>query len=201
MMLNNNIKNYLITFAFVGILLDNKPFINLYVKLNDYLRDNGLSDDIIMQDIHSIHLTLYYLTKDVVNSKKNIVLMRKIDKSLNSIKLNITSLNYFYLNGNEKACYLEPNNIEKLTKLNKLLSDNLSKYSGEDNDFKFSPHVTLFKIKNSTSFNKKHKNNLEKIINKNLMQVKKINLHLATDIFLANSTIEPELQIPINLLF
>jgi len=193
-------QNFLITSLFFGILLDSRHFLNLYIKLYKYIYKNKLEKDIIITDIHNLHLTLFYLQKKFIyNKKKNdILLLKKIDEGMKNIKSNVRSYNYFYNNQHETICFLECKNNNLLIKINKLLCSKLSLYSSQDNEHNFIPHITLFKIKNYSKF-KRHKNHIELLINNSIGEIQHENVYKSTNIFLVNSFIEPELQIPLKI--
>lgn len=181
---------------FVGVLLDSSLFSNLFAKLNEYLKKNNLRSDIILQDVRSIHLTLYYLDSYLSKQKKEKIqlFVGRLRKNLQNFKLNITSLNYFYDQGKKSLCYFECNNDKRLTEMNTILKSNFPN-SVLENTYNFVPHITLFKIK-GYSFFKKHKKNLEKILIDFSKEIGNGNIFKSVNIFKVDSTKEPELQIP-----
>ena len=64
-----------ITSHFIGIKINSRAFVDLFVKLQQYLRDNNAEQVIELQDIHSLHVTLYYLQKEILLSPNNIVVV------------------------------------------------------------------------------------------------------------------------------
>lgn len=186
--------NYLITSTFIGASFDSKLFLNLYVKLNEYIKRNDLKDTIILQDIHSIHTTLHYLDKNFSQKKLKHIQLRitTLEKDIEFIK--ITRINYFYDDQKEKICYFELFNPERLSEINKSLKVEFPS-SIKENNYKYIPHVTIFKIKESSEF-KKHQKNIEKIILYFLEQIADKSFKTTINIFLVNSCFEPELQIP-----
>ncbi|MBI2018086.1 hypothetical protein HYS96_00085 [Candidatus Daviesbacteria bacterium] len=188
-------NNFKLTSMFIGILLDKSVFSNLFVQLNSYLRENNLQDHIVLQNINSIHLTLYYLDSRLLKEEKEKIqlFVDRLRKDLQNLKLNITSFNYFYDQGKQSLCYFECNN-ERLIKVNKILKLNFPN-SVLENTYSFVPHITLFKIKDY-SFFKKHKKNLEKILIAFSKRMGSRNIFKSVNIFKVDSTKEPELQIP-----
>lgn len=189
-------RDFRLTSIFIGILLDKSAFFNLFAKLNGYLKKNNLRDDIILQDVNSLHLTLYYLDNHLLKEEQEKVqlLIGRLRKNLQNLKLNITSFNYFYDQGKQNLCYFECNNDKRLTEVNKILKSNLPN-SVLENTYNFIPHITLFKIKDYLSFNK-HKKNLEKILIDFSKEIGNGDIFKSVDIFKVDSTKEPELQIP-----
>lgn len=191
-------NDFKLTSMFVGILLDRSIFFDLFAKLNGYLKKNNLRSDIILQDVNSLHLTLYYLDNHLLKEEQEKVqlLVGRLRKNLQNLKLNITSFNYFYDQGKRSLCYFECNNNKRLTAVNKILKSNLPN-SVLENTYNFVPHITLFKIKDYLSFNK-HKKNLEKILIDFSKEIGNGNIFKSVDIFKVDSTKEPELQILLN---
>lgn len=189
-------NNYLITSVFIGASLDSKLFLNLYVKLNEYIKSNALKNTIILQDIHSIHTTLHYLDKNFLQEKLKHIQLRlsTLEKNIEFIK--ITRINYFYDDQKEKICYFEPFNSERLSEINKRLKVDFPS-NVQENSYEYIPHVTLFKINDCSEF-KKHQKNIEKIILSFLEQIADKSFKITINIFLVNSDFEPELQILLN---
>lgn len=191
-------RDFKLTSIFIGILLDKSAFFNLFAQLNEYLKKNNLLSSIILQDVNSLHLTLYYLDNHLLKEEQEKVqlLIGRLRKNLQNLKLNITSFNYFYDQGKQSLCYFECNNDKRLTAVNKILKSNLPN-SVLENTYNFVPHITLFKIK-GYSFFKKHKKNLEKILVDFSKEIGNGNIFKSVDIFKVDSTKEPELQILLN---
>lgn len=191
-------KNFKITSMFIGILLDSNLFTNLFLQLNKYIKDNNLLNSIILQDVNSIHLTLYYLGENFSGSEKKEIqhYLHKIKRILRDLELDIISFNYFYVQGRERICYFECNNIEKIVKINHILRINFPN-DILDNTYRFTPHITVFKIKDELAF-KKHKGNLQKILSDFCNEIIGINTIIGVNIFKVDSSKVPELQIPIE---
>lgn len=184
-------NNFETTSQFVGILLNKSIFFDLSIQLSNYLKDNNLEDGIILQDINSIHLSLYYL--DSNPPKKASDLLNQIRKDLEGLELNIASFNYFYENQQERIAYFESNNIERLKKANQIFRLNLPNNVLE-NSYNFIPHITIFSIKDYPSF-KKNKKNLEEILSSFIEKIKEKNVFKSVNIFQVDSTKEPEVQL------
>lgn len=186
------------TSKFVGILLDQNLFVNLFVRLKNYLDKNDLIDKVILPNTNSIHLTLYYLDAEfsLEENKKLQFLIDELRKDFKSLELKITSFNYFYDQGKEKIAYFETSNTEKLEKINKVFRLSFPN-KVLDNQYNFIPHVTLFRILDPVSF-KKHKEILEKIFFSCIDEIKSKNLFKSFHIFEVDSTKEPEQQRVVN---
>lgn len=186
--------NYLITSTFIGASLDSKLFLNLYVKLNEYITRNNLKDVIVLQDIHSIHTTLHYLDENFSQEKLKHIQLRlaTLEKDFEFVK--ITHINYFYDGQKEKICYFELFNSERLSEINKSLKVEFPS-NVKENNYTYIPHITLFKINQNSKF-EKHQKNIEKIILDFLEQNTNKSYKVRINIFLVNSSFQPELQIP-----
>jgi len=187
-------NNFKLTSMFIGILLDKRVFSNLFVKLSTYLKENNLQGSIILQDINSLHLSLYYLDNRFSEEEKIQRFINRLRKNTQNLKLNVISFNYFYDQKIARTCYFECSNKEKLIEVNKILKLNLPNKVLE-NTYNFVPHITLFEIK-GYSFFKKHKKNLEKILIDFSKRMGSRNIFKSVNIFQVDSTKEPELQIP-----
>lgn len=193
-------KNFKITSMFIGILLDSNLFSNLFLQLNKYIRDNNLLNSITLQNANSIHITLYYLGANLSSNEKKEMqyYLDEIKKVVQNLELDITSFNYFYAQGKERICYFEFSNIEKIVEINHILRINFPN-DILDNTYRFTPHITIFKIRDESVF-KKHKGNLSKILSDFCNEMIDINTTIGVNIFKVDSSKEPELQIPIELL-
>lgn len=191
-------NNFKITSKFVGILLDQNLFVNLFARLKNYLDKNDFIDKVILSNTNSIHLTLYYLDAELSleESEKLQFLIDEFRKDFKSLQLNVTSFNYFYDQGKEKIAYFETSNTEKLDKINKVFRLSLPN-KVLDNQYNFIPHATLFRVVDPASF-KKHKENLEKIFISCIDEIKGKNLFKSVHIFEADSTKQPEEQRVVN---
>lgn len=181
-------NDFKITSMFVGILLDKSVFFDLFVKLSNYLKENSLEDSIILQDVNSLHLSLYYLDNDLPQKAQD--LLSKIRKELKDLELNITSFNYFYDQEKERIAYFEANNTERLKETNQVFRSNLPNNALE-NSYSFVSHITIFKIKDYTFF-KKHKKNLEKMLIDFSREIGSKDIFKSVNIFQVDSTKEPE---------
>lgn len=176
---------------FVGILLDKSTFFGLFDKLSSYFKKNSLEESIILQDINSLHLSLYYLDKELPENSLN--LLTKIRKDLKNLKLNITSFNYFYDQQKERIAYFEANHSKRLKEANQVLRSNLPNNVLE-NSYSYVPHVTIFRIKDYSIF-KKHKKNLEKILSNFSKEIEDKNVFKGVNFFKVDSTKESEAQL------
>jgi len=184
------------TSYFVGLLLDNTKFENLFLNLNKYININNIQDTVLLQNKSSLHITLYYFKEDLDENEKNNIKadIKNINENLSSIK--ICLINYFFIKNKKILCYLECSNKEKLKAINNYFSKKYMHSDVPENSYSFVPHVSLFKIKNNEIF-EQHQQNIEQIITKELRLINNSRLFESINLFMVNSQTEPEIQIPI----
>lgn len=75
-----------LTSHFLGITLENKIFNELFSSLKEYLAENNIKNIIELQNLSSLHITLYYFGK-------------KLDSQiLANIKMDLKNLNKKFFN-------------------------------------------------------------------------------------------------------
>lgn len=180
------------TSHFLGIHLKNKPYESLFGELQNYFKENNIADSVEVQNILSLHITLYYFGPNIDSIKKD------LSKSLSSLRKNKleiipTALGFFSHNGFETVCYISPTNSKTLEKLNKTIARAYSLSNIVENTYPFMPHITIFRIKNYKKF-KLHKKNIEIIVNKFITDSKKWNTFNGYYMYEVNSKFKPETQ-------
>jgi len=188
----------MITSHFIWITLKKEIFIELFVKLLEYLKENNI-DILNFQNILSLHTTIFYLWKDLGN--KDVDMLKKdIDcfrDKLKNTRITVAWFDYFKYSKhwNQGLCFLSPNSNTNLTEINSFFK-NKFKNDIKDNKNEFKEHVTLFKIKNNLIF-EVHKKNIEKIIKDFIIKNKKVNIYENINLYLVSSKFDPQIQIPI----
>jgi len=185
------------TSHFIWIELKSELFSDLFVGLYKYLKINKIEDIVSFQNSLSMHITLYYLEKELSdNDKNNIKLeIKKIDLSQ---EIFINWFDYFFRwKWNKYILYFNSKSNLNL----KLFNENFHKVFNrnfiEDNKFIFIPHITFFKIKKLELF-EKHRENIEKIINIELEKIKNFNLsNSKAFLYAVNSEYKEEIQVKI----
>ncbi len=184
-----------ITSHFLGISLNNKLFFDLFNSLQKYLKENNLENVIELQNLYSLHITLYYFGQNLDNVTlfrlKNDLL--ELNKKENLFPIFIDELNFFEKKGQNYLCYLYPSKGKKIEKINSKLKQN---YISEvvDNDYlKYISHMTLFKIKNFDLY-QKHQEKILSIIKMYLKKIQQDNAFKAFNLFSVDSTLSPEKQ-------
>lgn len=183
------------TSHFIWIELKTELLSDIFVKIFNYIKENNIQDSILFQNPLSMHITLYYLEKDInENTKNEIKEYINIFNIDDSIKL--SWFNYFSRwEWNNFVLYFTSKTDLPLKKYRDKIHEKYNRSFVEDNNFIFSPHITFLRIQDSKVF-EEHKKNIESIITD---EIKKINyLDLNTrNIFLygVNSKFKEEIQI------
>lgn len=184
---------------FIGVCIDDKYVSAMITELGAYIREHSLVDAIVVQDIRSLHITLYYLDASLKSGDLEDI---KADcYNLTAHGYGIAEapfvVKYFGEAGGERVCYLRPNNVDMLTKCNEILA---SKYRFDkiaENMLAFVPHITLFRIVDPKRF-ASHKIKLEMIIDQYLGYLSASNCAGKIQLYAVDSSVSPELQIPID---
>lgn len=182
------------TSHFIGFKLDSEAFVDLYVRLQQFLHENNLKECIEMQSILSLHTTLYYFESDISAKDLDgiddfISALRKKKKHVISIK----GFEYFRREGKEILFYLKPEN-DLLSVLQKQLAARFQQDTVIDNQHAFIPHVTLFKIIDLNTY-QKHRPQFEKIVNQCLEEIGSKDVCEGIHLFAVYSQARPEIQI------
>lgn len=180
------------TSHFLGISLNNKLFSGLFNSLQKYLKENNLENIIELQNLSSLHITLYYFDKNLDSS---ILLNIKNDlKELNKniFPVYIDQVRFFQKDSKKYLCYLSLKKQNNLTEIN---SFSKNKYSNqvEDNINPYIPHITLFKIKDFSLY-KDHEKYILSIINTNLEGIKNTDIFKKFNFYTVDSSCSPEKQ-------
>lgn len=185
------------TSHFLGICLKSKIYEKFFIELQEYFKKNKIADAIEMQNILSLHITLYYFGPNIKSIKtdltKSLSLLRK-----NRLVIHPTTQSYFSQNGNSTVCYLTPSNINFLGKLNKEIDRKYHLDKIVENTYSFVPHITIFRIIDHKKFNA-HKKNVNYIVNKFLSKNKKGNTFNGFHLYEVNSKFKPEIQTRVEL--
>lgn len=190
-------KSY-ITSHFIGIKLKPSPFIPLFVNLQTYLLENDINSVIQLSNIHSLHVSLYYLDKNLTAKERNSVTNTIQEISQGKINKHIAlSKFHFFKNGDiDILGYLTTNEDGLLTEINKSLAVKYQRNDIADNSYDYIPHVTLFRVLDSQIFSK-YKSEIVNIVNKFISESSKINLYQEICLFEVCSKHSPEIQIPL----
>lgn len=188
-----------ITSHFIGIKINSRAFIDLFVQLQQYLRDNDAEQAIELQDIHSLHVSLYYLQKEISpkernNTKNTIVGLTKTHKKF---VLTSNSIAYFKKAETDFLGYIECSQVQQLTDLNIKLAKKYKKVQILENQYTYIPHISLFRVINHKLF-VSHKESINNIIKQQLNIINKENLFQGFYLFEVSSKFHPEIQLIVN---
>lgn len=181
-----------ITSHFVWIELKNEIFSDIFVKIWEYLNENNVENIIDLQNPLSPHITIYYLEKDFfeIDEIKNYIKNFEINK-----EIFVDSLNYFFRWEKRFVLYFTIKTENNLENIRNTLHKKYKRDFVEDNNFSFSTHITIWKIKNFEIF-ENHRTNIEKILLDEISKIKDIDIS-SKKIFLyaVNSNFREEIQI------
>jgi len=182
------------TSHFIGAKMEPSVFIDLFVDMYQYLKNNNVRDCLEFYNPLSVHITLYYLDSDISEQKNQIEKwILDINKEILNTKIFIDSVSFFENEGKETMGYLHTLNFTWLQKTNSQLSK-LFPNSVKDNTQTYVPHLSLFKIKNHQVFSE-HKTSILQIIDRHLQVIKKHNSFKSISLYSVNSNFKPEIQI------
>lgn len=180
------------TSHFLGTTLNNKLFSGLFNSLQKYLKENNIENIIELQNLSSLHITLYYFGKELDSS--TLINIRADLKSLNNniFPIYINQVHFFQKKSKDYLCYLSPLEIVKLSEINLTLKN---KYLNdiEDNNYSYIPHITVFKIKNFSIY-KDHEESILSIINSHLEKIKTKNSFKEFNFYSVDSNHSPQEQ-------
>lgn len=183
-----------ITSHFIGIELENELFNDLFDTLDKYLHDNDIWDAIVLQDRKSLHITLYYLEKDLESE-----LIEDIKKRTQlcdvSSNIYVDWCDYFYRNENKYVLFANIKTDIDVKAIRNMFHNIYLRDFIEENCFDFHAHMTIWKITNPWIF-EKHRNSIEKIILGEFWNLENININTGNVcIYSVDSTKSPELQV------
>lgn len=189
-----------ITSHFIGIKINSKAFVNLFVKLQQYIKDNNAEQAIELQDIHSLHVSLYYLQKEISPQERNNIknTIATFTKSNKDFVLTPDHVGYFKKAETDYLCYISCSQIQELTTLNTQLTNEYKKDQIFDNQYTYTSHISLFRVINHELFII-HKDNINNIIEQTLYDdMNNENLFQGFYLFEVNSKFHPEIQFIVN---
>ncbi|RLC33706.1 hypothetical protein DRH14_04415 [Candidatus Shapirobacteria bacterium] len=184
------------TSHFIGIKLKASPFVPLFVDLQTYLFKNDISSIIQLANIHSLHVSLYYLEKKLTPNEREMIpkTIQKISQGKINRHLSLNKLSFFKDATSDILAYLTTKEDGLLTEINESLRITYRRDDIVDNSYNFIPHITLFKVLKSHSFSR-HKNDITSIINKFIDKFSNLNLYKRPCLFEVCSKFYPEIEI------
>lgn len=188
-----------LTSHFIGIKINSKAFADLFVKLQQYLKDNGVEQTIELQDIHSLHVSLYYLQKEILSQERNNIkhTTETLNKSHKDFVLTPDHVAYFKKAETDYLGYIACSQVQKLTVFNSQLAKEYKKDRILENQYTYIPHISLFRVINHKLFII-HRENINSIIKQQLNDINNENLFQGFYLFEVNSKFHPEIQFIVN---
>lgn len=183
------------TSHFIGFKLKSEAFVDLFVQLQQFLQQNDLKECIELQNILSIHTTLYYFESDipaeVLTALKDFIATHQDNEG--NFTISINGFDYFNRDGKEVLLHLKPEN-ESLVALHTQLATQFKRDAVVDNQYPFVPHVTLFKILDLDTY-EKYRSQIERIVNQCIQEMNSMNIYEELRVFAVYSQAKPEMQI------
>lgn len=188
-----------ITSHFIGIKINSKAFVDLFVELQRYLKNNNAEQAIELQDIHSLHATLYYLQKKISPHERDDIknTLATITKLHKDFVLTPNRVAYFKRNKTDSLGYIECSQVQELTALNSHLVKKYKKDQVLENQYTYTPHISLFQVISHKLFIT-HKESVNNIIKQQLNAIINENLFQGVYLFEVNSQFHPEIQFIVN---
>ena len=185
------------TSHFIWIDIKSELLSDLFSEVYLYLKQHNVESILSFQNPLSIHITLYYLEKDISkNTKKEIVDFIKDFEISESIF--ISWFDYFTRWKDSKyLLYLIPKNKSDLKYFRDKIDAIYDRKYILDNSYDFISHISFFKILNPGLF-EKHREDIEKIIKKEIKKLENIDVN-SREVFLyaVNSDFKEEIQLKI----
>jgi 2'-5' RNA ligase len=172
-------------------------FTDLFVDLQKYFRGHDLEGAIELQNILSLHITLYYLERSLAEDEKTQLLQDASDMSLD-VAMSISGLkgSYFGESGKERVCYLGCAGNEKFKEMNQFFTEKYRYSQISENQLAFVPHISLFRIHKPETY-ALHKAEIDTLISKAVQAIDHDSLIKGVRLFQVSSLFHPEVQIVI----
>ena len=185
------------TSHFIGISLDSSKFTDLFVDLQKYFRSHDLDGATELQNILSLHVTLYYLESSLAENEK-VQLLQDASEISSDGALSIYGLkgSYFGEPGKERVCYIGCAENEKFKEINQFFAKKYGYSQIPENQLAFVPHISLFRINNPDTY-APHKAEVDALISKAVRTIDQDYLLQGVHLYQVSSLFYPEVQIPI----
>lgn len=187
------------TSYFIGLELKPSSFTDLFVAIQTFLKANRIEDTAIIQNILSLHITLYYLSNEYVHNHIHLI-QKEIDTANTLLQGNtftVKGINFFSTTETKRTYYLKPDNQTILKAINTHLDTTLQVFEVQENTYKYIPHITLFTLTLEKEEVKLF-TQLETILRNELLNLRDISISKEIQLYAINSKYSPEIQIPYN---
>lgn len=183
------------TSHFFGLNLKCETFSNLFKVLKKYIKENCLEESLELQNVSSLHISLYYFGKkiSILNLEKINKDLAELNKKENFFPVYIDQLNFFERKGKKCLCYLYPSEKHNLERINSELKQRYMSEVSDNDHLRYVPHISIFKIKNESLY-QEHNDAITTIIDKHLKLIEKINIFNGFNLYSVDSNYSPEKQ-------
>lgn len=182
------------TSHFVGIALKSKNLASLFIEIHNILWEN--TEKIVeLQNPLSPHITLYYLPKELSKSDQKKIKQIISEVDVETVHTEFSGLHYF----RDTIAYVWYKNCTVLEQINAIFRRSFPEYAKiPDNAYPiFTPHTTLFKIKDQFLY-QKYREEIEKSIQNILKNIHFEDIYDTVSLYAVNSTFSPELQVALS---
>lgn len=187
-----------ITSYFVGLVIESAPFVSLFVQLQQYIKKHKLENAVVIQNILSLHISLYYFDTTLTEEQKNFI--KEDAEHLSSVHklrtISPTQVSYFNNGSKDTLCYLSCSPTEILEEMHSFFAKKYLYTNVPENKYSYIPHLSLFTILDSATY-APHKKDVDHIITEELTSIKEHAIVKDIQLFQVNSLFSPEIQIPI----
>jgi 2'-5' RNA ligase len=187
-----------VTSHFIGISVDSGSFADVFINMQKYFEDHDLQHAVELQNILSLHITLYYLGSSISEAEKTQILNDISEVSSQHGILTISQLksHYFGDPGKEQVCYLGGPQNKTLEAMNKFFAKKYNHSQIPENQLAFVPHISIFRINNAQAY-APHKAEVDALLHKNMQSIDHHSLLKNVRLFQVCSLFHPEIQIPL----
>lgn len=187
-----------ITSYFVGVLLDSSQFVDLFVKLQEYIEKSNLQKCIQLHNILSLHISFYYFEEELNKQTLATIIedISDISSQYGQLNISLTGIKYFENNLGKRLCYLDCSPEKELRNINKYFTNKYKRNKILANQFSYIHHISLFNILDPKKYNT-HKEQIDLIIKGGLELINQTDIFKSFNFFKVNSLFHPEIQIPL----
>ncbi len=188
-----------ITSHFLAVSLHSHAFIDLFIDLQNFSREEKLGDSIEIQNPLSLHVTFYYLPAIIlpIESAHLRTFLQTLNNQYSSLELTVTGVSFLQKDKVDQVCFLVPANTVDLNTINQQCRS-LFPNEVKNNQYPaYIPHMTLFLIKDTILFSK-YAEKINQIIENHLQKIKTINGFAGFNLYAVNSKYSPQIQLIVS---
>ena len=187
----------LVTSHFLAVSLNPVLFVDLFIDLQSFFRQQGIEAFVELQNPLSIHVTLYYLPQVLTAKESEDIhqFLAGARKNYHNLAIYMTGFDFFKMNLG-RLCYLIPSAHLELKKLNHQLRT-ICPNEVVNNKYDYQPHVTLFQIKDTEVFTR-YADQINDIITSHIPKLQNSNSFYAFNLYAVNSKYSPQVQLVVT---